>query len=34
MKKETCVNCGHKIGKLERAYVYMDNVVCEICYEK
>jgi hypothetical protein len=29
-----CDNCGCKIGKLERAYVYEGHIVCSQCYSK
>ena len=34
MKDETCQNCGYTIGKLEPAYVFRGNVVCQNCYQK
>jgi hypothetical protein len=34
MKVETCKNCGRTIGKLEQAYVFHENVVCQDCYAK
>lgn len=30
---ETCANCNRSIGKLETAYVFKGNVVCEQCNE-
>jgi len=32
MEIENCFNCDKKIGRLEQAYVYKGNVVCEKCY--
>lgn len=29
-----CENCGHEIGKLEKAYVREGHVVCSQCYKK
>jgi len=29
-----CENCGHEIGKLERAYVHDGHIVCSQCYLK
>lgn len=29
-----CENCGHEIGRLERAYVYNGHIVCSKCYLK
>jgi hypothetical protein len=29
-----CENCGHEIGKLEKAYVYEGHVVCSQCFSK
>jgi hypothetical protein len=34
MNVENCSNCGGVIGKLERAYVFHENVVCQHCYQK
>ena len=31
---ETCYNCDTKIGRMEQAYLWQDNVVCEACYHK
>jgi tellurium resistance protein TerD len=33
MKVETCSNCERVIGKLEQAYVFHGNVVCQNCYQ-
>ena len=33
-EKEICANCDREIGKLEKAYVYEDNVVCLECYNR
>ena len=32
MSDEICANCQRKIGKLEQAYVYQNNIVCKPCY--
>jgi hypothetical protein len=29
-----CENCGHEIGKLEKAYVHEGHIVCSQCYLK
>ena len=29
-----CGNCGHEIGRLERAYVHEGHIVCSQCYLK
>jgi|GEM_PF-2608810 predicted RNA-binding Zn-ribbon protein involved in translation (DUF1610 family) len=29
-----CENCGHEIGRLEKAYLYEGHVVCSQCYLK
>jgi hypothetical protein len=34
MKVETCKNCGRTVGKLEQAYVFHEDVVCQDCYAK
>jgi hypothetical protein len=34
MEKETCQNCKCTIGKLEQAYVFHGDVVCQNCYQK
>ena len=31
---KTCVNCGHDIGRLEKSYVFEDNIVCVKCHTK
>ncbi|MCE9591374.1 MAG: hypothetical protein K8S99_12710 [Planctomycetes bacterium] len=31
---ERCANCDTAIGKLETAFVWRDNVVCEACFQK
>jgi hypothetical protein len=33
-KIETCTNCDTKIGRLEQAYLWHDQVVCERCHKK
>ncbi len=30
----SCVNCGEKIGELEKSYTYESHIVCAKCYEK
>jgi hypothetical protein len=34
MKNEICENCGTEIGKLERAFVFEGNIICEKCQKK
>jgi hypothetical protein len=34
MKVENCSNCKRVIGKLEQAYVFHGNVVCQNCYQR
>jgi hypothetical protein len=34
MALEHCQNCEHTIGKLERAFVFNNNIVCSECYAK
>jgi hypothetical protein len=34
MKVENCSNCERVIGKLEQAYVFHGNVVCQNCYQQ
>ncbi len=34
MSLEQCQNCGSSIGKLERAFVFNNNIVCSECYAK
>jgi ssDNA-binding Zn-finger/Zn-ribbon topoisomerase 1 len=34
MNVENCSNCGGVIGKLEQAYVFHENVVCQHCYRR
>ena len=31
---KTCLNCGEKIGALEKSYVFVGNIVCATCYDK
>jgi len=31
---ETCENCGREIGKLEKAYLWQDHVVCADCHAR
>ncbi|MEE9370558.1 MAG: RDD family protein [Sedimentisphaerales bacterium] len=33
-EKEICTNCDRKIGYLEQAYVYENNIVCLECYNR
>ncbi len=34
MDPETCFNCGRVIGRLEQAYLWVGNIVCEECYHR
>jgi uncharacterized membrane protein YhaH (DUF805 family) len=34
MNVETCSNCGQVVGKLEQAYIFHENVVCQHCYRR
>ncbi len=29
-----CANCGQAIGKLEKSYVFENNIVCSECYKR
>ena len=31
---ENCENCGEAIGRLEKPYVWGNNVVCKACHKK
>jgi len=34
MAIEICENCGSEIGKLEKAFVHEQHIVCALCYKK
>lgn len=34
MSVETCANCGEKVGKLEAAYLWREQVVCAACHAR